>query len=370
MKIAVIKLGARITWETDAAVGPGEAISICKALTKGGAEVHVYTKILPKDTLDPSITWHNILEDHMTTGAMDALVVINGNVNFFGGAEDTAQILNYKLLNNFHGRVFYVMCDPELPLLQIWPSVQKKPWGAKYTEAELNITRTDIVLLSQPTDLHKIAFRWNKKTNIALGGIQHFPFERFPLLNEMMEPTKEPLIDLMYGGTTRGGRRVPNLFKWYWNHPDDIRVEVFGKIDRDDFIRHSTLTEDKPPKFSGMVKYCDVLPKMNTALAHLVTGDPLYEQINIIPQRTYECLAAGNVVFVDASMDTNRRIWNDSNPEVQQFLYVKTRQELTDRIRALKADHDLRMYMLVEQFALTKFDATDFCKSLVKTLET
>lgn len=48
MKIAVIKLGARIMWETDAAVGPGEAISICKALKQGGAEVHVFTKILQR----------------------------------------------------------------------------------------------------------------------------------------------------------------------------------------------------------------------------------------------------------------------------------------------------------------------------------
>ena len=87
MKIGVIKLGARITWDTDGAVAPGEAISICKALKRGGAEVHVFTKLLKKDTLDPSLTWHDITEDHNTTG-LDLLVIINGNVNFFGGAED------------------------------------------------------------------------------------------------------------------------------------------------------------------------------------------------------------------------------------------------------------------------------------------
>lgn len=46
MKAAVIKLGARITWDTSGAVAPGEAVSICKALVRGGAEVHVFTKIL------------------------------------------------------------------------------------------------------------------------------------------------------------------------------------------------------------------------------------------------------------------------------------------------------------------------------------
>jgi len=377
MKIAVIKLGARITWETDAAVGPGEAISICKALTLGGAEVHVFTKLLTKDTLDPSLVWHNLLDD-TDTGALDALLIINGNVNFFGGQEDEAQILNYKIINQFAGTVVYVMCDPELPLCQIWDSVSKKPWGSKYNEADVNITRLDINVLSQPFSVPKVLGRWtNKKGTAPVARLFHFPMERFPLLNEWLDPKPAPEIDLLYGGTTRGGRRVPNLFKWYYGMPESIKTEIFGSIDHDDFVKHTKINQDllastRAPDFTGMVKYRHVLPKMNNSLAHLVTGDPSYEELDIIPQRTYECIAAGNVVFVDAAMDISRRIY-PAGDEMAEFLYVNTRAELIDRITALKEDSSVRQYVLDYQKSATNFNAVNFCTSLVqkiKSLET
>lgn len=377
MKIGVIKLGARITWETDAAVGPGEAISICKALAQGGAEVHVYTKILAKDTLDSSIVWHNILEDHMTTGTLDALLVINGNVNFFGGAEDRAQILNYKLMNNFAGPVIYVMCDPELPLLQIWENVSKKQadpkygWENQYAEKDILVTKP-IHVLCQPFNVAAMKATWDKKKGtVPLGTMFHFPMERFPLLNPWLEYASNPTVDLLYGGTARGGRRIPNLFKWYWNLPEDLSVEIFGKIDESDFQEHPKLKSDfearklhRPPVFTGMVKYCDVLPKMNNSLAHLVTGDPSYETLDLIPQRVAECIAAGNVVFVDANIDTSRRIY-PKGTMAHDFLYVASQDELIDRLRAVKEDPHMRKQIIDDQRDATNFDADKFCKSLV-----
>lgn len=386
MKIGVIKLGARIMWDRETSVTSGEAISICEALTQGGAEVHVYTKILAKDTLHESIKWHNILDDRDTTG-LDALLVINGNVNFFGGAEDRAQILNYTVMNNFAGPVVYVMCDPELPLLQIWENVSKKQvepkygWENTYEEKDILVTKP-IHVLCQPFNVEEMKKVWNKKKGtVPLGTMFHFPMERFPLLNAWLESPANPTVDLLYGGTARGGRRIPNLFKWYWNLPDDINAEIFGKIDLDDFVKHPKLTErlsgrklayglhskDKPPVFSGMVKYCDVLPKMNNALAHLVTGDPSYETLDLIPQRVAECIAAGNVVFVDANIDKSRRIY-PKGTMAHDFLYVKSQEELVERLRAIKADPHMRTQIIEDQRVATNFDADTFCKSLVSKI--
>lgn len=378
MKVAVIKLGARITWNTDGAVAPGEAVSICKALTRGGAEVHVFTKILKKDTLDPSIVWHNIADvDQGDIDTLDTLVIINGNVNFFGGAEDREQILNYEIINNFKGRVVYIMCDPELPLMQIWENVSKKPWGEKYAEKNVNITRTDIEVLSQPFDLEAVKAGWPKK-GVPIAKFWHFPMERFPYLNAPVAPTNSPTVDLMYGGTPRGGRRIPNLYKWYWNLPPDITTEIFGSIDQDDFVKHPKIgmsamadlaKSDFPraPNFTGKVKYDQVLPKMSTALAHLATGDPSYEILDIIPQRIAECHAAGNIVFVDANMDKSRRIY-PKGTAAYEFLYVKDQADLVDRLRIVKGDPDLRQTLLDEQRYATAFDADQFCKLLVKEL--
>jgi len=380
MKIAVIKLGARIMWETDAAVGPGEAISICKALKQGGAEVHVFTKILSKDTKHESLEWHNILDDRDTSG-IDILLVINGNVNFFGGAEDRAQILNYEIMNNFNGPVVYVMCDPELSLMQIWDNVSKKQvdsksnWENVYAEKDILVTR-QIHVLCQPFNVTEMTKAWNKKKGtVPLGTMFHFPMERFPLLNEWLEPAKAPIVDLLYGGTARGGRRIPNLFKWYWNLPEDISVEIFGKIDDEDFKSHPKLKNNfearkmhRPPVFTGMVKYCDVLPKMNGALAHLVTGDRSYETCDLIPQRVAECIAAGNVVFVDANIDKSRRIY-PIGTSANEFLYVKSQEELVERLRILKSDPYMRHAVIEEQRLATGFDAAQFCMHLVETLE-
>jgi hypothetical protein len=374
MKIGVIKLGARITWETDAAVGPGEAISICKALAQGGAEVHVYTKTLKKDTLHESLVWHDILEDR-DTSALDALLVINGNVNFFGGAEDRAQILNYTVMNNFAGPVIYVMCDPELPLLQIWENVSKKQadpkygWENKYEEKDILVTKP-IHVLCQPFNVATMRTTWEKKKGtVPLGTMFHFPMERFPLLNPWLEYSSNPTVDLLYGGTARGGRRIPNLFKWYCNLPSDLNVEIFGKIDESDFNDHPKVkplidADVRFPTFSGMVKYCDVLPKMNNALAHLVTGDPSYETLDLIPQRVAECIAAGNVVFVDANIDTSRRIY-PKGTMAHDFLYVASQDELVDRLRAVKEDPHMRKQIIDDQRDATNFNADKFCKSLV-----
>lgn len=379
MKIGVIKLGARITWDREASVTSGEAISICEALTQGGAEVHVFTKILSKDTLDESIKWHNILNDR-DTSALDAVLVINGNVNFFGGAEDRAQILNYEIMNNFSGPVIYAMCDPELPLLQIWENVSKKQddpkyqWENKYDEKDILVTKP-IHVLCQPFNVVAMKEVWTKKKGtVPLGTMFHFPMERFPLLNEWLEPASEPAVDLLYGGTARGGRRIPNLFKWYWNLPEDISVEIFGKIADEDFTAHPKLKSDfearklhRPPAFTGMVKYCDVLPKMNNSLAHLVTGDPSYETLDLIPQRVAECIAAGNVVFVDANIDKSRRIY-PVGTMAHDFLYVRDQHELVERLRAIKADPVMREQIIEEQRVATSFNADKFCASLVNAV--
>lgn len=371
MKAAVIKLGARITWDTDGSVAPGEAVSICKALVQGGAEVHVFTRILKKDTLHPSITWHNIGEsDQADIDGLDTLFIINGNVNFFGGAEDREQILNYAIINNFKGKVVYVMCDPELPLMQIWENVSKKEWGAAYRQDDVLITRKDIHVLSQPFDLEAMKKHWPKKA-VEVASFFHFPMDRFPMLNEWLKPAKEPVVDLLYGGTPRGGRRIQNLYNWYWNLPADIRVEIFGTIDATDFAKHlkAGLPADAvPPAFTGKVKYSEVLPKMNNSLAHLVTGDPSYETLDLIPQRVAECFAAGNVVFVDANMDKSRRIYPVGSM-AHDFLYVSTQEELASRLRSVKGDSGFRSDVLYAQQVATNFDADDFCQSLVKTVE-
>lgn len=368
MKTAVIKLGARISFNArDTSGGNGEARSICKMLKMGGADVHIFTKILDKDNLVPDFTWHNIADDCQKLDGYDALVIINGTVQFYGGAEDYEQLLNYCMINRFKGKVFYVFCDPSLTLKQVWPSVTKKPWASNWTEEQLNIVRKDIVYISQPFDVDKVVGKL-KGNEVIPSKIIHYPFEQFPCLNESIPLNHNPEVHLSYGGTMRGGKRQKKMAKFYFGLPDFISVEMFGKIDAEDFDQKH-IDGLRHPAFTGPVKYDDMLPKMNKAMAHVVIGDPWYEQINDIPQRLYESVMAGVITFVDHDMDKNRRIFKNLDKETQDFIYVKDRVDLAEKLQYLISFPEGRKQIHDKQVKAINFNGVDYCQSFVQILK-
>ncbi len=375
MKIAVIKLGARISFSSQGSSGgTGEALSIIKMLEQGGADVHIFTKILDKDVLPETFKWHDMREDvsalKRAIAHVDALLIINGTVQFYGGAEDREQLLNYILINEFSGPVYYIFCDPELTLKQVWSAVEGKPWASNWSEQMLNIERTDIRYVAQPYDVQKVLAEL-KKNEVKPSSIVHFPLEQFPCLNDRLPFNESPTVDLSYGGTMRGGRRIAKMLKFYFGHPSDISVEMFGKIDAEDFTKHkkygSQATILRNPTFTGPVRYDEMLPKMNKSMAHCVIGDPWYEEINDIPQRLYESIMSQVVTFADYDMDTKRRVYG-ADKELADFLYVKTREELSEKIQLLKSDVDTRKEIIAAQFAAVGFDTKKYCESFVNLL--
>ncbi len=368
MKVAVIKLGSRISFNAnDTSGGNGEARSIIKMLHQGGAEVHIYTKILKKDNLLPEYHWHNLSEPfQLLLPGMDALVVLNGNVNFFGGAEDPEQLLNYAIINAFPGKVFYILCDPELTLKQVWPSVSKKEWSTNWSKEMLHVGRSDIIFISQPYDVEKVAAELGKN-EVQPAKIIHFPFERFPCLNEQLPYNSAPTVDLSYGGTMRGGKRAKKMVKFYFGLPEDISVEMFGKIQSKDF-------DDKlkgglrEPTFTGPVRYDEMLPKMNEAIAHVVIGDPWYEQINDMAQRAYESIWSNVITFIDEDLDKLRRVYG-RDKILADFLYVSDRNEVAEKIRLVKHDPHMRKQLLDAQLDAIQFDSSQFCGSFFNLIK-
>ena len=127
MKVAVLKLGGRIA-NAEHGITSFEAVSVAKMLSMGGFEVDCFTKISERDKPIPELNIKEITEHHEeATKNYDALVVLNGNINFYGGAETPEQLLNLKIINNFDGPVLYMFIDTLLPLVNIWKSVEKKP---------------------------------------------------------------------------------------------------------------------------------------------------------------------------------------------------------------------------------------------------
>lgn len=363
MKVGIIKLGARISFNAnDTSGGNGEARSVIQILEAGGEEIHIYTKILKKDNLLPQYHWHQIASDH-DTSHLDYLLVINGIPNFFGGAEDIEQILNYKIINNFDGPVFYAYCDPALTLRQIWPSVEAKEWGKNWKKEDINIVRDDIRYISQPFDVDAVS-KLLPKNGPTVSSVTHFPFEQFPMMRESYPFNPNPLVDLSYGGTMRGGKRIKKMEKFYFGYDEDISVEMFGKITPEDFESNKKFNPNQRyPTFTKSVRYDMIIPKMNEAMCHVAIGDPLYEEISDVAQRVYESINASVVTFIDSDMDKNRRVFG-----ADDFFYVSSREDVQKRIRFLKTNPDVRQKIVNKQFKIVNFDVKTYSDKLISIL--
>lgn len=361
MKIGVLKLGARVSFSSQGTSGgTGEAISIINMLHKGGAEVVVFTKILKKDVNPDYIEFRDIMTGSTTD--IDALVVINGRANFFGGAEDAAQIMNYKIISQFDGPVSYTYCDPELTLVELAPAVACKPWSTNWNIDEITIGEKKIRYISQPYDTQYIMDNL-KKNVIRPSSIVHFPFEKFPCMNDPLDYNENPVVDLSYGGTMRGGKRQAKMSKFYFDLDPSISVEMFGKIDNSAF-KQSLQNKTGNVMFTGAVKYDKMLSKMNESACHVVIGDPFYEKSNDVAQRTYESIWSSVVTFIDGDLDSARRVYGD-DPTLQ-MLYVHSKEELSDKIKYIKDHPKLRKALVETQFSHVAFDEHKYTRDFVE----
>lgn len=324
MKLAVIKLGARIV-NKGTSGGSGEAISIIKLLSLAGNDVHYFTKILDTDPKIDFATPHNIFEDDVKN--YDALIIINGIVNFFGGVEDPLQLTNYKIINNFKGPIFYMYCDPNLFLRQIWKSVENKKWGKKYSKDDIYISRDDIVYIHQPYNIEPFRSKIERQINVKK--YVHFPFYKFPLMNKRLEYNNK-IKDLGYGGTLRYGKRENKLLKFYFGY-DKIKSYLFGNIKLKKFKKWDGKLN--PPIIEHAVQYNEFLNKQSEFYATVNIGDKEYEG-NTLSQRIYESILANNICFIDKEFDPEMRIFQ--NDKLKDLLYVNNREEVKERLLKLK----------------------------------
>lgn len=367
MKFAVIKLGSRIAISSaGTSGGTGETLSIIKMLTTAGAEVTAYTKILAKDVVPSDFTIKDIESecDNINNEGYDALFVLNGNVNYFGGQDDPSQTINYKVINTFKGKVVYVLCDVNLILKQVWPSIEKKPWSVNYKREEIEITRKDMICISQPRRTQLIDEK-ERKAGISFAKIVHYPLEKFPLLTlkGIEYPFNEnPIWDLSYGGTFRSGKREEDMVKFYFGYDEKYKVEMFGKITADNFS-DKYVGRRRAPEFGKAVSY-DMFPtKMLEASATVIIGDKEYKKVDDLAQRIYESIMIGNVVLIDRSYDFNGRVFTD--PELKSFCYVNSSLDVSRRLDRLK-DPVFRKHIVDLQRENTAIDIENFCKQFAQ----
>ena len=366
MKVAIAKIGARITVaNTGTAASTGETLALIDMLINSGVEVDAYTKVRKKDIMPNDFRIYNIDDEYTNINdrGYDALLVLNGNGNFFGGVEDTGITLTYNIINNFNGPVFYIISDLSCNLKQIWANVSSKPWGSKYKKEDIFITRNDIKIIAQANDL--VALReFLSKDKINYGDIYHFPIEKYSLYTNDNYDKLIKTCDIMYGGSFRQGKREKDMVKFYFGY-DNLDVIMFGNIKLDNF-NHKLYGNLKPPIFQPPVKYSAFIPTMASAISTVIISDNQYKKTDMLTLRIYESIQAGVVTLIDSSFDVNRRIFSDSY--LNEFCYVKDRKDVMEKIEYIKANKMARKLVQAQRKAVA-IDKTEYALGFRHVIE-
>lgn len=385
MRIGVLKLGLKVDYSIEDNRGAlSEAKILIDMLHRGGADVVLFTQIDQGDVFPDWLEHHDIYYSNhkfdINTYNIDKLVIINGSIEGPSQSKDAVILnaYNYKAINTFNGKVYYLLCDPDLVLKQsIAENISKfGAWDEVSEAGDYQINRNDIRYIVQPYNTDIIFDYINSSEDNCLilkNNIYHFPFEKFPCLydNNIYGYNENPKYDLMYGGSIRVGRRAYKIAKYLYGYSDDINVLLFGKMDPEllsNIARDEFGITDKHPNIEGLVPYNKFCNKLNSSLSTIVIGDKLYEDSNDIAQRCYESMMAQVVTFIDSDLDKKKIVF-ENNIVLKNFMYVSSQKELEQKIRFIKENEACRKYIIDYQNKLTQFDTKQYCEKLVNILK-
>lgn len=386
-KLAICKIGGRISFgkvdkdgnvlnAKDTSGGNGEAKAIIDIARKSGKfDITILSKLSSKDYFPPDYKFVDIVEllesnaidSFIEAEKFDILLLINGSINCFGGAEKSilSDLAIYRAMKAFQGKIVFCSCDICIPFRpDIWPAIANKDWAAKYKKDDFDLSSKRFYMVTQARDIHALhsalSNGGSKDCPFKEEDISSFSFEKFPCENAIqhLKANQCPTCDLMYGGTLRGGRRTKKIVDWYYNHPG-LTIELYGNMDQSKLDAYADkkfgVGNYVKPTFSDPVNYLENSKKMNASLATVVVGDALYEKTSTVQQRAYEAMCANVVTFIDNSLDKDHHVFG-FNKGLEKFMYLDSPSCIEKRIAMLKENPALRMKILEHQQALVAFD--------------
>lgn len=334
MKIAILNLGNNIQgFKTTPA---SETIYLSECLKDMGLDVDL---ISMKNTIY-GISFDSVKDPN----DYDRVLVVNASLNFYGGEENKMNNAAYQFLNKYKSKIYYLFTDIRLPWEQAWRRMQKKKWSNKYSEEQF-IVRSPIRVVSQGRDLEQ-AKRIHSDRLVGVSkdkmDFVHFALDRHKMYHSVfkIDCDRMKMRDLIYGGTFRSGNREQKMVEYLFD--TGLDVEFFGSVKAEQF-KNPEFPWTTPPVFPGKVDSREMVQRNSTAYATIVLGDKTYDNNQITP-RVWEALASTAVAFFDITFDPDMNIM-----EGNDFFYVSNRQELVDKVNALKENEDLRLETLEYQ---------------------
>lgn len=349
-------------------------------------EIGVLTKILDGDYIPNKYEFYNTLElghenmDHFFNDhPFDYMLVINGSINAFGGAEDSMipDLCIYRMMHYFKGKIFFCQCDLAINFMyDIYEYISSKSWASKYNKDEYSLDGKDITMITQANDIvaHMSNIIKPKNYPFSIENVKNFSFEKYPVIMPFahVKINETPEYDLGYGGTLRGGRRMKKIVKYYFNYSDsdNIKIHLYGKLNDPKLLSLAEKTYGtniNMPEFSGTCNFIDNGKVLNKSLATVVIGDEIFERTSTVQQRAYQAMCANVITFIDNDLDKAHNIYGHDE-FLNNFMYVLNKEDVVKRINDLKSNPELRKTILYKQHCIINFNINEWVNDLASII--
>lgn len=356
-KAAVVMLNGRLNFHTTE-VTPVELLNVKRLLEETYLrKVEFVSHKTRKDRDNPD--YKDISETKLSD--YDEVYIFNTGVNVFGGVFNYACLQTFKQLLDFKGTIYYVLSDPRFPCKNIAHYMRKKlvknggflkTDNKKDKETKLvtfedcdkytNEVFPNIITAFNGFDYELFLKQYAKKHRKMSPAFvlpqkhdwcefTYFQFFGKKLLDDkslqLNFPYEGKKYDLCYYGVNRRNERNLLIADLYSPASLSKLFIGFDGVKLDNMVRiERTAREDL---FSTIAKNC---------LATLVIADN-YHNNNCITFRFYEAMLLDCVALIYSDFDTERKLVE--NEFLKEFIYIKTKEDVEDRIKRLRESKEL-----------------------------
>lgn len=353
-KLAIVSYGTRVSI-TSKNVRSVDFIYLREILQNVyGREVDFVSK---KSRADADIPYFKDIEK-TDLNYYDEVVAYNCTLNPFGGVFKDEAITTMMKMHDFKGDLYYYLCDPKMPCSDFAAYLKYKSGGtgrvktdskAGYREvsdeyldewSKSTYPRIKIMFAGCDYDKYYEVFteKNSKRTGVSARLNPNYDWCFIPLfeyyaVNEMLEeklknyPMDNRKHDLVYFGNNRMTERNKIIEAFY--DQEGLNCQIIGY----------------DPKFSkckyestGYVSHDELFPMICDSYATLVLGDTLHNNNTRTP-RFFEAMLLDVVAFIYDKYDEEHKFVKDQ--KLKDFIYVKTPEELREKINIIKNDKQL-----------------------------
>ena len=304
------------------------------------------------------------LFDKLNSDSKNVFICWCGYNNFFGGAPLPYMIRSYYLMSKWKNKKCYVVTDNRSDM---WPIDIDKHFNSHYGEplwqkylqwlphTNFNdwVRDTDLLVQSRNVEAIKELIK-NKKVK-DFKSIRHISLEYLPLLSKQQKFNETPSVGCFFSSqnfiTLTQYRK--NQLAQYLDKCHDITLVGTNPQSMFDPLRQSGLkiklvNDGSYPQPIEGINYFDFPKFLYTAASQIVLSEKEYEKCGLMPNRLAEGVASKVVNFIHKTVDPNKEFFAKS-PELQDFLYLETEDELNDKIALIKSDKAFFKHICQEQ---------------------